>query len=293
LTRIGPFIGDIEHSLAGRMLLLKAHPMEPKSADLLALYEHFPRARFTADNIYALLASPAIQRVVTISSSVAAEAPMFDKTAQRLITPDLHSLPSGIVSRFHRVDARSTSIAYWADILDAMPSFMFLDEPPPPLRQRFSVNWGYSRDMTVPVSRRIARGETVGFATGSRGSDMCLFGWSDPEPWGVWSDGAEAMLQFDPPEGVEAVEIELSPFVPDQAHPLEMTLCPRAGSPLESASFEFHSGEAVVIEVPVPPGGGTVELLFRFPQRVSPHQLGLGDDQRLLGVGLRRLTTAA
>ena len=117
---------------------------------------------------------------MTLSSSVAAEAPMFDKSALQLITPDLHALPAEMVSRFHRVDARATSLAFWGDIIDAMPSFMFLDTPPPPLRQRFSVRWGYTPDMTAPLSRRIAEGEVVSFAKGGRGQDLCLFGWSEP-----------------------------------------------------------------------------------------------------------------
>ncbi len=217
LTRVDRFIPELEQTLEGRRLLLKPHPMAPKSGDLLSLYEHFPNARFIAGNIYALLASPAIERVVTLSSSVAAEAPMFDKPVRQLITPDIHTIPGAMASRFHRVDARATSIAFWGDLLDGMPSFMFLDAPPPPLRQRFSVSWGYGREMIAPVSRRIAENEVVSFARGGRGRDLCLFGWSDPEPWGVWSDGGVALLQFDPPAdlGSGVAEIVLAPFVPD------------------------------------------------------------------------------
>ena len=215
---------------------------------------------------------------------------MFGKPVLQLITPDIHALPAGMVSRFHRVDARATSIAFWGDIVDGMPSFMFLDTPPPPVRQRFSVSWGYAGDMTVPVSRRVAEGEEISFATGGRGRDLCLFGWSEPEPWGVWSDGTIAMLQFDPPPDIETfvVEIVLAPFVPDAAHPLTLTVCSRGGDPQRNVSFAFDSGELSAIELPIT-GGGPVELLFRFSARASPRQLGLGDDTRLLGAGLHRL----
>jgi len=294
LTRVDRFITEIEQELAGRALLLKPHPMAPKSQDLLTLYKNFPKSRFIVENIYALLASPTIEHVVTLSSSVAAEAPMFGKTVRQLVTPDTHALPAGIVSRFHRVDARITSTAFWGDILDGMPSFMFVENPPRPLRRYFSVRWGYSPEMTAPVSRRIAVGEEIVFAIDGRGRDLCLFGWSDPEPWGIWSDGAVAILQFDPPGDLSSflIEIVFAPYVPDKAHTLTMTICPRAGGSLDNISRTFDSGEVTTVVVPITTlqDTGPVELLFQFPDRISPHQLGLGDDTRLLGAGLHRLT---
>ena len=289
LTRVDRFIPELEQTLEGRRLLLKPHPMAPKSGDLLSLYEHFPNARFIAGNIYALLASPAIERVVTLSSSVAAEAPMFDKPVRQLITPDIHTIPGAMASRFHRVDARATSVAFWGDLLDGMPSFMFLDAPPPPLRQRFSVSWGYGREMIAPVSRQIVENEVVSFARGGRGRDLCLFGWSDPEPWGVWSDGGVALLQFDPPAdlGSGVAEIVLAPFVPDSDHPLSLTVAARGSHDITAT---FHSAAATTISVPIAGTTGAVELLFRFSDRVSPRQFGTADDDRLLGVGLHRMT---
>jgi hypothetical protein len=291
LTRVDAFVDRIEQVLSGRRLLLKPHPSAPKSNDLLTLHEHFPRARFIAGNIYALLASPTIEQIVTLSSSVAAEAPMFGKAVLRLMTPDVQALPADVVSRFHRVDARATSTAFWGDIIDGMPPFMFLDTPPPPIRQRFSVSWGYTPEMTAPVSRHVAEVEDVSFAIGGRGRDLCLFGWSEPEPWGVWSDGAVALLHFDPPEHIETfvIEIVLAPYAPDPAHPLTMTVCPRADVPRKNLSFAFQSDELSMIEIPMT-ATGPVELLFHFPNRISPRQLGRGDDARLLGVGLHRLT---
>ena len=216
---------------------------------------------------------------------------MFDKPALQLITPDLHALPAEMVSRFLRVDARATSLAFWGDVIDAMPSLMFLDTPPPPLRQRFSVRWGYTPDMTAPLSRRIAEGEVVSFAKGGRGQDLCLFGWSEPEPWGVWSDGAVAMLRFGPPADFETfvVELEFMPFVPDTTHPLTLTICPRLDEPRRDVTFTFHSGSLTTITLPLR-GLGPVELMLRFSDLSSPRHFGLGDDARLLGVGLHRMT---
>src|SRR5271165_4937701 len=41
LTRVDRFVSKIEDTLEGRKLLLKPHPMNPKSGDLLTLYDHF------------------------------------------------------------------------------------------------------------------------------------------------------------------------------------------------------------------------------------------------------------
>ena len=63
------FIDLIAQTVGPRKLLLKPHPMTPKSDDLLKLYRHFPRPNVPG-NIYALLTSPAIEQIVTLSSSV-------------------------------------------------------------------------------------------------------------------------------------------------------------------------------------------------------------------------------
>jgi hypothetical protein len=292
LTRVDRFVTNIRQTLNSRKLLLKPHPSDPKRADLLTLYEHFPESRFIAGNIYSLLASPAIDQVVILSSSVAAEAPMSDKPVLQLITPDVHRVPPETMSRFHRVDARVTSIALWGDVLDGMPSFMFLDTPPSPLRRLFSMSWGYARDMTTPVSRQIADGEVISFATSGRGRDLCLFGWSEPEPWGVWSDGTVALLQFDPSDDFPTfvIEIAFAPFVPGAAHSLSLTIRPRAGVPLEVIATIFNSDIVTIVRIPITSRQGPVELLFRLSERISPSQLGTADDSRLLGVGLDRLT---
>ena len=217
---------------------------------------------------------------------------MFGKPVVQLITPDIHAVPAGMVSRFHRVDARVTSIAFWGSLLDGVPPPMVPDAPARPLRRLFSVTWGYARDMIAPVSRRITDGETISFASGGRGRDLCLFGWSDPEPWGVWSDGPVAMLQFNPPDDLATfmVEIDLAPFVPDTEHPLSMTVWPRADATVDPVALSFQSGEVTKLRIPISAGPGSVELLFRFSGLISPRQLGLGDDSRLLGAGLHRLT---
>ena len=290
LTRITPFIDQIDQLRKGRTLLLKPHPMAPNSQDLLTLYDQFPDSRYITTNIYSLLAAPAIEQIVTLSSSTASEAVWFDKPALSLITPDILAPPPSVVSPFHRVDARLTSTAFWAGLLHDMPAFIFMEPPPKPLRQLFSPSWGYTRDMMTPVSKNVAINETISFAQGGRGAEIELFGWSTPEDWGVWSDGPIAMLQFILPDAATdpnqtlAVELTFGPFVPDAAHPLDVTIATRHGS----KHLLFETDAPVIMTLPVT--SGVVELRFNVPDCQSPHALGMNPDTRLLGIGLQRLT---
>ena len=294
VARVEPFLDKIGDRLYDRPLLLKPHPLAPKSTDLLALYRHFPRARFVDDNIYALLARSGVADVVTLSSSVAAEAPFFGKQVTALIMPDMLGPPPDSVSRFHRVGAGVTTTAFWGSVLHDMPGFMFVEAPPRPVRSRFSVGWGFVADMAAVAPRDVAEGETVSFAKGGRGPPLCLVGWSEPEPWGLRSDGTEALLQFVPPAGWNAfvAELTLTPHVPDPDRPLAVSVIARGDGTEEAMSFRFETQEPTVDEIPLTGGAmpGPIELLFRIADPVSPRQGNGGDDDRKLGLGLHKLT---
>ena len=88
LARAAGLGAGIEALCAGRTLLLKPHPHCTLHPDIRALHAVLPGSRIVDDNVYALLAAPWLREVVTLSSSVADEAAMFDKPARRLVTPD-------------------------------------------------------------------------------------------------------------------------------------------------------------------------------------------------------------
>ena len=293
IANVAPFLDRIEELLDGRPLLLKPHPLSPKSQDLITLHRRFPASRYIDDNIYAMLAQPDIETIVTLSSSVAAEAAYFVKPAVSLITPDIIALPEDVVSRFHRVDRRVTTTAFWGALLDDMPAFMFVEDPPALLRTRFSVSWGFTRDMAEVTPRGLTDNETILFSDVGRGPDLCLFGFSTPEPWGVWTAGEIAVIQFTPPENLETfvAELTLMPHVPDPAHPLLVTIDARTSDGQTSGSFRFDSHAAREIDIAMTwaADSGPVEIVFHIDNPVSPHAAGGSDDTRLLGLGLHQL----
>jgi hypothetical protein len=139
-------------------------------------------------------------------------------------------------------------------------------------------------DRTVPLDERIVFGA-------SSGAERFLGeGWSIPEAEGVWSDGDRAslvlMVADDIPEDAELV-LNAAPFVaPD--HPVLEVQASARGEQL--ARRVFRHGEAPrLLRVPLPPvrGRTVVELTLHDPAR--PADLGLGDDQRRLGIQLRWL----
>jgi hypothetical protein len=57
-----------------------------------------------------------------------------------------------------------------------------------------------------------------------------------------------------------------------------------------SYSFSLSSFEDNKIVLPIPPLSlkqGYVALKFEYPNAASPKQLGLGDDERVLAIGLK------
>ncbi len=294
VAHAGSFFDRIEQRVNGRDLLLKPHPSAPNSPDLIALYQRFPDARFIDDNIYALLSHAGIEDVVTLSSSVATEAPYFGKTALPLINADHLAISPDAVSAFHRIDARVGTTAFWGALIDDLPAFMFVEAPARPLRQRFSVSWGFASDMDAIVRRQVAEGETIDFHASGRGPALCLFGWSEPEPWGIWSDGEAALLQFvpDPRSRQFVAKIALVPHVPKLACPLHVTVQTRAGGANDSRSFTFRTNERTEIEIPITMNdrSGVMELMFRITNPARPPNSA---DQRRLGIGLHQMELQA
>jgi glycosyltransferase involved in cell wall biosynthesis len=149
LIKDGRFFPDSEvvervaHGLDGRPLVIKPHPMAPRNPLLDALQERCG-ARRTDANVYAILASAADVRLVTISSSAAIEARCFGRTAT-ILHPSAHADAARISSVWaHR------SASFWraalSPVLQLKPEAHF-EEPPVRSRLRRLVgSWGMPRD---------------------------------------------------------------------------------------------------------------------------------------------------
>ena len=294
LTQAASYIPAIGQALGhGQRLLLKPHPGGLAHRDILALRAAFPDARLVNDNIYALLSAPWIERVVTLSSSVAQEAPLFGKPATCLIEPDTmrDRIGTDLVSRDHRIGLDVLHPAFWSVLRSARAAPAADGQPSIAgnLRQALGETWGYASAPAL-LDRTIAAGQTLSFGAGGSGLRLCAFGWSHPEPAGLWSVGPLATLLVD--TGGEALDLTLActAFLSGSLHPRGVTVRTRpAGGPEQTIIFFTPFSKRIRVRLPATQG--PTEIAFSFPAALAcPLGLSGSQDQRPLGVKLRRIT---
>jgi hypothetical protein len=115
--------------------------------------------------------------------------------------------------------------------------------------------------------------------TAGEGDALLSAGWSQPEPWGVWSDGAEAVLDLPLPEGRWRVELSVRAFPPEAA--------PRVAAAQDGAVLaEARVAAEDTLRVTVEAGPAGARLALALPDATSPASLGRGEDARALSLGL-------
>jgi hypothetical protein len=139
----------------------------------------------------------------------------------------------------------------------------------------------------------VYKGGRLPFAAGGAGPQYLLEGWSQPEPWGVWSDGNRARLQV-PFAGLTSdrlrASLHMAAFdrgdgrgqgvvikVGEASHELQL-----AGAPGQY-HFEFLNPGG-------PAGTGTASITFDLPDATSPKSISRSNDPRQLGVALRDIS---
>jgi glycosyltransferase involved in cell wall biosynthesis len=156
---------------------------------------------------------------------------------------------------------------------------------------------GRERHATQPGTPYRA-GAEVRFETGGNAVEYTRKGWSDPEPWGRWTNGYRAelrMLLERPFEGPAVLAVEAVAYVRDWHPTLHVrVVCNRE----EVGGWSIESGEMRERTLPIPASAlaGRRELLlfFQVDNPATPADSGdFGLDQRLLGLGLRKLRLSA
>jgi len=112
------------------------------------------------------------------------------------------------------------------------------------------------------------------------------WGWSNPEGWGVWSDGYQAKLLLPLPQQTpNQLILNVRPFI-------------SAAQPSQDVKIWINQQLAGTYRLSTPNSQITIpltekmrernymEVLFQFTTSNSPKQLGLGDDERRLAIGL-------
>jgi glycosyltransferase involved in cell wall biosynthesis len=114
------------------------------------------------------------------------------------------------------------------------------------------------------------------------------YGWSVPEPWGVWSDGEEATLWFRSLPGTPLrVTVEGRIYATSRG-------TSRVGYTLGDGPMQYIEAlpdEPLRVVVDCPPNGAGEQFIrFKLPDARSPLEDAMSADARVLGIGLARFT---
>jgi hypothetical protein len=139
---------------------------------------------------------------------------------------------------------------------------------------------------------------------GGRESDLMAWtGWGAPEGFGRWTVGAESRLRFRRPvEGggaVSAVAIDIGQVF-SAGGPVVFEVQVGSAAPgyfqfPESAGLARGAAPGGVVTAPLPPcetDDAPVEISIKIRDPVSPHELGLGEDRRQLGLAVTSIAPA-
>jgi hypothetical protein len=148
---------------------------------------------------------------------------------------------------------------------------------------------GISREAALSLGR------TYRFAFDAKGNDFVADGFSSPEHWGRWTDGSNAFLFFGleaAPPGPVSIAIEAISFSPAPGRRQEVTIfangrnCGRL-----VVTDSAPRTEVICLAGALHTGDNVLRFLVARPTR--PVDVGLNDDARELGLGLKSLTIEA
>ncbi len=144
----------------------------------------------------------------------------------------------------------------------------------------------------LSAEKRYALGEILDFSSGGSAGHFTGTGWSAPEPWGTWTDGAVSrlslLLEAVPEAGARLVMDARALVLPSHStQRVTVTMC---GKVLGTHVFTSPEFERVTFAAPA----GTIpgmrcEIAFSLPDAISLKAVGSSEDDRLLALGFRSL----
>ena len=296
------------------LLVIKPHPYEGSTSHLADLAAAVPNVAWTNQNVYALLCAENLSFVCGLSSGTLQEAAYFLKPAQRLISADRtdpKALP-GTCCEWIPVPATVASIETLAAICNPHPNLQRALRFVVPQRSKsertsgsfredtldhaFGVRWGLDRAQPgLPLMPRLQLGYSYEFCSGNPGTAWLAHGWSTPEPWGVWSVGERSCIviplgDLDPAQ-TEGMEVHLTGQLLCPANTAPPTVLVSLDGGPETALVLANEGTAQIsASIPIPEVKGYLMIIEFFIQNpLRPSDVGLGPDERLLGLGLQKL----
>ncbi|MCU0120468.1 DUF6311 domain-containing protein [Pseudomonas sp. B2M1-30] len=134
-------------------------------------------------------------------------------------------------------------------------------------------------------------GQVLTFNYSSR---QLTHGWATPESWGTWSNGRQAQIALRVPPQARGLVIDALAFIQPQ-HAAQRVIASLNGEPVLSTQLTQLQGNR--LELPISPAirqrlkdDDRLNIELQLPDAISPQALGINDDARLMGLGLKTLT---
>lgn len=130
--------------------------------------------------------------------------------------------------------------------------------------------------------------------TFDRKSRQLIKGWGAPEAWGTWSEGHDAEMALRVPAQAKSISIQALAFVmpPTLAQRVIVRL-----NGVEVLSTRLTAFQGNSLEIPLNeqvrqtlPEDGALRLELHLPDAVSPRSLGMSDDARIMGLGVKSVS---
>ena len=136
----------------------------------------------------------------------------------------------------------------------------------------------------------IRRGQKISFANDWANREKFITkGWSIRESWGgIWSDGSSAELVLPmPTDRPSTITLNTKAFVSPN-HPKQQVYVDVNGTKVQPFLLSSSEENTFAIEIPKELRGlPFITIRFQFPDAASPKSLGIGFDERKLGIGIK------
>ena len=289
------------------LLVFKPHPFEPNLRHLKQVADRLPNAVWSNANIYALLCADNLEFIAGLSTGALQEAAFFMKPSVALIAPDRNNralLPASC-SSWIPVGPDIMSLGGLATLC-ARPEVAMTHAshmPDDALDRAFLIRWGF--DAQAPGLPQLPEWGMDSARPPTFGTDMdtnswLSYGWSAPEPGGVWTEGEQANLV-----------VPVHPCRIDAAATLEVVIEGEVFAGLPPANpvvRAFINGVPACQEPPAPEanpatlrlrtslpwdafeGGQILAISIDIANPQRPCDCGMNGDQRRLGFFLKQIS---
>ena len=144
------------------------------------------------------------------------------------------------------------------------------------------------RLFNIPIYRKVKKAlpEIQGYDFSKENPELELNGFSNVEPWGRWSDGNECSICFFNYEAKEAA-LDFHAFLHEK-HPSIAVKVYVNGKKQNRFDFVMKKSVSQIVSVNLKPFARN-KIVFKIVHPVSPKELGVNQDSRLLGIGMKKM----